>query len=450
MKKCATTIIAAILLGAIVLEAADAPDGNTIYDPDPNHLWNRLNETLFVRTAQDRKKYGLDELDILYWFRTTNLLAGTSQQQAISILDEFINKHGEQLIRNPLKRALLQRDLWELFDWTALPWPNAPYAPERKELQNRLVLVIRRLALTTNEIASLPDNYSIQAEAGRLPDLPQGLFETNGDWVTLAPDPNGFEEITPMHDRSSGGRSAFLVMLRLPGGRQATLSYLDQLRSLEHFWIYQTNTDSFATTNSPREILTLNTNLPQFPTNTEWAIMRRMLVIDTDGNIQPTRITESIQLRRYLAIAPPAMVMMTNHNGGVSAQFIPPQTFFEFQMNRRRNSGLREVAEHEKDFMFVHFMGMGIDPFEWKSNEPQVPDSSTFKGTVLESCRTCHAAPGIYSVTVYAGLFHPRSIDPPQLFNFDANREMDASINWKREQYSWGLLQGLWNQENDK
>src|SRR5208282_1001345 len=123
MKKCAATIIAAILLGAIVLEAADAPDGNTIYNPDPNHLWNRLNETLFVRTAQDGKKYGLDELDILYWFRTTNLLAGTSQQQAISILDEFINEHGEQLIRNPLKRALLQRDLWELFDWTALPWP---------------------------------------------------------------------------------------------------------------------------------------------------------------------------------------------------------------------------------------------------------------------------------------------------------------------------------------
>ena len=450
MKNCAAIIIAAVLFNAITLKAGDTPDANTIYDSDMNHLWNRVNETLFERTAQDGKKYGLDELDILYWNRTTNLLAEVSHQRAISVLDEFINKHGEKLIRDPLKRALLQRDLWELFDWTALPWPNAPYAPERKELQKRLVAVIRRLALTTNEIAKLPDNYSMQAETEKLPDLPQGLFETNGNWVNLAPDPNGNEEIAPMHDHSSHGHSAFLVMLRLPGGRQAAISYLDQLHSFEHFWVYQTNADSFAATNSPREFLTVNTNLPEFPTNTEWAIVRRMFVIDTDGNIQPTRIIESIQLRRYLAIMPSTFMMVTNSSGGISSEFIPPQKFYEFQMDRSRNSGLREIAKDEKDFLFVHFMGMGIDPFEWKSNEPQVPDSSTFKGTVLESCRTCHSAPGIYSINVYAGLFaglFHHSIDPHQLFNLDTKRETDAAIDWKREQYSWGLLQGLWHQE---
>jgi hypothetical protein len=446
--KIFTTIIAAVLFCAIELKGDTLPPENTIYDSDTNHLWNRLNETLFERTAQDGKKYGLDELDILYWFRTTNLLAGVSHQQAISILDEFINDHGEQLIRDPLKRALLQRDLWELFDWTALPWPNTSYAPERKELQKRLVVVIRRLALTTNEISSLPDNYSMQAETQKSPDLPQGLFETNSDWVNLAPDLNGFEEIAPIHDHSSKGHSAFLVMLRLPSGRQATISYLNQLRTFEHFWVYQTNTDSFAAANSPREFLNVNAHLPQFPTNTEWALVRRMFVIDTDGNIQPTRMIENIQLRRCLAIAPPTEVMVTNNSGGVSLEFIPPQKFYEFQMDQSRNSELREIAKNEKGFLFVHFMGMGIDPFERKSKEPQVPDSSTFKGTILENCRTCHSAPGIYSVNVYAGIFHPHSIERPQLFNFDANHEMNASINWKREQYDWGLLQGLWHREN--
>src|ERR1019366_7839194 len=244
MKNCAAIIIAAVLFNAITLKASDTPDANTIYDSNTNHLWNRLNETLFERTAQDGKKYGLDELDILYWNRTTNLLAGVSHQRAISVLDEFINKHGEKLIRDPLKRALLQRDLWELFDWTASPWPNTSYAPERKELQKRLVPVIRRLALATNEIAKLPDNYSMQAETEKLPDLPQRLFQTNGDWVNLAPDPNGNEEIAPAHDHSSYGHSAFLVMLRLPGGRQAALSYLEQLNTFEHFWVYQTNADA--------------------------------------------------------------------------------------------------------------------------------------------------------------------------------------------------------------
>jgi hypothetical protein len=446
MKNCAVILIAAVLFSAITLKASDAPDANTIYDSDTNHLWNRLNETLFERTAQDGKRYGLDELDILYWNRTTNLLAGIAHQQALSVLDEFINTHGEKLIPNPLKRALLQRDLRELFDWTAAPWPSAPYASERKELQSRLAVIIRRLALTTNEIASLPDNYEL-AGKNHLPDLPQGLFETNGDWVNLARDPNGNEEIAPAHDHSFGGRSAFLVLLHLPGGRQAALSYLEQLNAFEHFWIYQTN--QFAATNSPREILTLNTNLPEFPTNTEWALVRRMLVIDTNGNIQPTRIIESIQLRRYFAFTPPTMVMITNQNGSAVPMDVPPQNVCEFQMDRRRNCALREVAKDEKDFLFVHFMGTGFDPFEWKPAEPQAPDSSTFKSTVLESCRTCHAAPGIYSVNVYAGifagLFRPNPMEPPQLFNSDANREIDASINWKREQYSWGLLQGLWH-----
>ena len=71
---------------AIALKASDTTNENTIYDSDTNHLWNRLNETLFERTAQDGKKYGLDELDILYWDRTTNLLTGGSHQQALSIL----------------------------------------------------------------------------------------------------------------------------------------------------------------------------------------------------------------------------------------------------------------------------------------------------------------------------------------------------------------------------
>ena len=449
MKNCAAIIIAVVLFNAIILKASDTTNENTIYDSDTNHLWNRLNETLFERTAQDGKKYGLDELDILYWDRTTNLLTGVSHQQALSILDEFINSHGEKLVRDPLQRALLQRDLWELFDWTALSWPNAPYASERKELQKRLAVVMHRLALTTNEIASLPDNYSTQAEIEKLPDLPRGLFETNGDWVNLAPDPNGNEEIAPAHDHSFYGHSTFLVMLRLPGGRQAALSYLEQLNTFEHFYVYQTN--QFATTNYPREILTLNTNLPEFPTNTEWAIVRRMSVIDADGNIQSTRIVESIQLRRYFAFTPPTMLMITNDNGSFVAISVPPQDLFEFQMNRRQNSALREIAKDEKDFLGVHFFGLGIDPFELKSNEPQVPDSSTFKGTILQSCRTCHSGPGIYSVNVYAGIFSGlfrQSIEPHKLFTVDIKREIEAALDWKRGKYSWGLLQGLWHQEN--
>jgi hypothetical protein len=83
------------------LEAVTVQDDNTIYDPNPNHLWNRLNETLFIRTAQDGKKYGLNELDILYWRNTKNLLIEPSHHKALAILDEFIHTHGEKLIHDP-------------------------------------------------------------------------------------------------------------------------------------------------------------------------------------------------------------------------------------------------------------------------------------------------------------------------------------------------------------
>lgn len=86
--------------------ASDAP-----YDPNPTHLWNRLHEALFVRTAPDNERYGNAELDILFWDTTKHLLTSPSHEKAIQELNQFIRRHGERLIREPVKRALLQRDL---------------------------------------------------------------------------------------------------------------------------------------------------------------------------------------------------------------------------------------------------------------------------------------------------------------------------------------------------
>ena len=54
------------------IDLGNTPDGRTNYDSNPNHLWNRLNENVFARTAPDGKQYGLNEMDILYWGTTAN------------------------------------------------------------------------------------------------------------------------------------------------------------------------------------------------------------------------------------------------------------------------------------------------------------------------------------------------------------------------------------------
>ena len=89
----------------------------TIYDSDPNHLWNRTFGQFYRRTTKDGKEYGFDELDPLLWFDTTYLLHGESHQEALHVLDEFLTSHAERLIQDRLKRAMFQRDMWAVFDW---------------------------------------------------------------------------------------------------------------------------------------------------------------------------------------------------------------------------------------------------------------------------------------------------------------------------------------------
>ncbi|HLF87984.1 MAG TPA: hypothetical protein VI451_03505, partial [Anaerolineales bacterium] len=88
-----------------------------VYHPDLQHLWNRLFHLLYGRKTPDGVEYGRDSLDPLYWSETTYLLEGSSYEQAIQLLDEFLETNGETLITDPLKRAMFQRDLWAIFDW---------------------------------------------------------------------------------------------------------------------------------------------------------------------------------------------------------------------------------------------------------------------------------------------------------------------------------------------
>ncbi len=433
------------ILVVLSVRTALAEGEQTIYDQDPHHLWNRLNETLFSRTAPDGKRFGLDELDILYWRTTKHLLESPSREKALAVLDEFINTNGERLVRDPLKRAWLQRDLWELFDWSAKPFRNPDNARASRELQSRLAVALRRVALTTNEIRSLPDNYTQSATEN----LPHGLFQTNGDWVAVR-DQN--DELTvPSHVSSFDGHSAFTVHLRVPGGRATAEAYLQKLRSFartNHLWAYQTNRFLWANTNEPLDLLELNPAIPQFPAKTDWALVRRMVLIDADGKLQPSRFVESIQLRHYLAIKKPSFVTITNELGYAVPVQVPQQDVYEFQFNRRDGGRLRELGQKERGFPFVHFRGKGIDPFEMDSmfngNRNPEPDSKRLQSVVLTTCGECHSGRGIFSVNSYTRSLSA-SVQAPAGFAEDImGRDQTEEPYWKQRQYDWGLLQGLW------
>src|SRR5262245_11457213 len=112
----------ALLLGPLASPEPASPPGQPapagpVYHPDPRHPWNRLHEALFVRTGPDGRAYGHDRLEPLLWYGTKHLLEDRSRDRALAVLEEFLRGNGERLIEDPLKRAVLQRDLWLVFNW---------------------------------------------------------------------------------------------------------------------------------------------------------------------------------------------------------------------------------------------------------------------------------------------------------------------------------------------
>jgi hypothetical protein len=275
------TIIAVMLWGCVgnpqvtypmqiiptnVLSPLAAKLGWNIYDPDPNHLWNRVFRQFYRRVAKDGKEYGIDELDTLLWSDTTYLLDGNSHQQAVQVLDEFLSTDAERLIRDPLKRAIFQRDMWAVFDWLAIQSETFP--SQREALKTRLARIIRRVALTREEILSLPDNYTSAIESKIFPAdfqtdqpqdafLPIDLFQPDSAWIPMGRE-DGPIAMSHTNEFPFFGRSVFLVFVRSPDGRDASLDLIESLNT------------------QPQSVLTMGIDV---------TLVRRMLLIDNEGKL---------------------------------------------------------------------------------------------------------------------------------------------------------------------
>jgi hypothetical protein len=284
------------------VQRASGEPHRELYDPNPDHIWNRLYRALFTRVARDGREYGYDELDPLLWSETKYLLSGPSNQLAIKLLDEFLKTDAERLIKDPLKRAILQRDLWAVFDWSTLH--SDEQTPEKRALQIKLAQVIRRTALSKQQIESLPNSY-IEAVAAKsfadqydpskpeVPFIPPDLFQKGGPWVALSK--FGGDAIALGHVFGLSGRSAFRVFIRLPGGREATLAYIKKLETFPKQWLAALDS------RDPERVVP-NPATPQFPPGTQLALVRQMMLIDDQANLRPTRLTEDVQIRVHRAI----------------------------------------------------------------------------------------------------------------------------------------------------
>lgn len=198
-----------------------------LYDPDPEHLWNRLFAGFYIRPSRlpsrpeypqdstkldpwDRKLRegklplgpavkrfeGGDTMSLLAWPQTRYYSEPGTFARADKLLEEFIATHGERLIGDPLKRAFFQRDLWAVFDHLVgqniarfgdgdllrrgalnkdeyggepgeLPLDDPEAIQRRGILCRKLAIIIQGLAQRKAVIESLPDDYAAAICSGR-------------------------------------------------------------------------------------------------------------------------------------------------------------------------------------------------------------------------------------------------------------------------------------------
>lgn len=377
-----------------------------VYHSDPQHLWNRLFRQFYGRTTKDGKEYGRDALDPLLWEGTTSLLRGPAYQQTLQVLDEFLATR-ENLITDPLKRAMLQRDLWAVFDWLE----GGAYDPsnQRQALESRLAQAIQRLALTKQQIEALPNNYqaaesshafpaSYETEKSSVAFLPESLFTLNGDWVPVGRE-GGPIAMTHVQSHPFWGRSVFLLFIRVPGGREATLSFLHRLQD----------------------------GAASLTEGTEVALVRRMLLVDTQGSMIASPIVESIQLRHFSSTG---------------------QSFHKFQLSRDRlfsgeTGGLKPVEPDEKEFPVF-----GFHPVDFSNLDSG--EAEERKAVTLSTCRSCHedhfqGIVGLRSILSYSRARFPLP-DQQRLVLTETTPTLEAQVTimWKLQHGTWKTLQALW------
>jgi hypothetical protein len=282
---------------AVSARFAEAPE--KIYSDDPNDSWNRIFYYLFSRRVTARLSSDFPEaapfekvtdLEFLRVERSTRAFErNESGDRAIDPLyPSFLTDDGIRLVlrdpayadlkqaledgladtapRDSMARAMMQSDLWAAYD-IVFRCKYFEQRGERELAQRRMEILdlvgrlIRKVALTPEEIRSLPDNYSMARTKYGLPDL----FGKTG-WVEIKWFPHR------LHDESSGYRRVtrvFLKPARVPKDMQ---KFLNDFRGANYEAIQGLQ---------------------------GVALVMQPLLVDTHGHVEPTTVTTDVQIRMF-------------------------------------------------------------------------------------------------------------------------------------------------------
>ena len=250
-----------MVLTCIVIGITPAPvfvsdNPQSIYAADPNDPWNRIFRVLFTRTVTARVSDAFAEgaplerfqvqmgsfpirlskqklrrteigdraIEPLYpGFLTIDGSAHVLSEPAYSELATALRQAiAETKTRLPMERALMQSDIWAAYDIIhGMQFRTGADVPQLLKLLRQFV---RKLALTTDEIKSLRNNYLDAVKENKLPNL----FANESGWLEI--------ELLSlrMHEEASDYRRATRVFVKPRTKPSDPAQFVESLKHHQH------------------------------------------------------------------------------------------------------------------------------------------------------------------------------------------------------------------------
>ena len=366
-----------------------------LYDADPQHLWNRMYSAFYIRPrplpasngqpATTRFEGG-DVIEFLAWGKTEYWSGLGVFEKVNPLLDEFLQRGGETLLRDPLKRAVFQHDLWAVYDH--LIDQNIKRSADRATRARRDVLCgklakcIQRLAVSAAEVAELPDTYALAIQSGAFAFrhdfvadrnyIPSGLLTQPDEWVEVDfHQPNLHEDLSDrfvtLHAQSLQGRSHYRIFYRFPQGRQQVIDYLKSLNETGIDWKQAAN-DGF---------VRLRKDAPPIPVGTEVGLLQLMMTVNDQLRPVPTKIVESFQFRVFRNIDGSSE---PTTNTGVGINVLDYRLKRHLLFDRQRAGGLEREPEGLPQYR------VAIDGLKGTAPDWGFAD----KSVLFQQCVDCH------------------------------------------------------------
>lgn len=424
-----------------------------LFDADPQHLWNRLFAAITIRpsllpSVEDgppvARIEGGDRIEFFGWGGTTWWDEPANVAQLEGLLDQFLGERGEELSADPLKRVLLQRDLWALFDFLMARHiarrGDSETRHRRHELCRKLARAIQVLALPAEAQAKLPDNYALAVQSGRFAAthefdpkrdyLPPRILSADDEWQEIDfYQARRSEDVERryvfLHMLAFQGRSYFRVFCRFPKGRTQFENYLRELDAHGIDWRASAQHGS----------IFLTPDAPELPAGTEVALLQFLIALDTNLQPVPTSIVESVRLLIFKTgdtTADPG----TNLGNGVNAAKYTLKRRLALAAGGMQHGGLHREPD---DLPVYRVLFENETARDWGSGGRYSP--------LTADCRRCHSGSRQAGVHVIGSLVNTASIDSGAALGVSHTLPAGApsphpgrTVKWKRAEETYRRL----------